>query len=363
MHRLQVVMSHVLSPPPKLEYRAVIKFFTKKGLNARNIHQELLSVYGGSSPSYATVANWHRKFGCGQESLEDDPREGRPSTALSPENIAAVEALILTDRRIKIQQIAHELGISEERVGTIIHEHLGMSKLSARWVPRMLTPFDKHRRVETSQRFIDMCEEEGDDIFSRIITTDETWIHQYDPESKQESMQWTKRGEKPPRKFKVQKSQLKIMATIFWDCEGILLIDYLPKGTTMNGQYYADLLTRLRSVVVEKRRGKVSRGVLLLQDNAPVHTSKVSRAALRETGFQEIDHPPYSPDLAPCDYFLFKNLKSDLRGKKFEGEDEIKCAVEAHFASKDKEYFLGGLSQLKDKCLKCIVLNGDYIEK
>jgi len=141
VHRLEVVMLHVLSPPPKLEYRAVVKFFTKKGLNARNIHQELFSVYGGSSPSYATVANWHRKFGCGQESLEDDPPEGRPSTALSLENIPAVEALIVTYRRIKIQQVAHELGISEERVGTTIHEHLGMSKLSARWVPRMLTPF------------------------------------------------------------------------------------------------------------------------------------------------------------------------------------------------------------------------------
>jgi len=61
-------------------------------------------VYGGTSPSHANVANWHRKFGCGQESLEDHPREGRPSTALSPENIAAVEALILTDRRIEIRR-------------------------------------------------------------------------------------------------------------------------------------------------------------------------------------------------------------------------------------------------------------------
>jgi len=139
-------------------------------------------------------------------------------------------------------------------------------------------------------------------------------------------------------------------------------MDYLPKGTTMNGQYYADLITRLRSVVMEKRRGKVSRGVLLLQDYAPVHTSKVAKATLRKTGFKEIDHPPYSPYLVPCHYLLFKNLKSDMRGKKFEGEDEIKCAVEAYFASTDKEFFLGGLSKLNDKCLKFIVLNGDHLE-
>ncbi|GBP04819.1 Mariner Mos1 transposase [Eumeta japonica] len=93
----------------------------------------------------------------------------------------------------------------------------------------------------------------------------------------QESMQWTKKGERPPKKFKVQKSASKLMATIFWDSEGVLLIDYLPKGTTMNGQYYANLLAQAREAVVQKPRGKLSRGVLFLQDNASVHTARVSR--------------------------------------------------------------------------------------
>lgn len=95
------------------------------------------------------------------------------------------------------------------------------------------------------------------------------------------------------------------MATIFWDSEGILLINYLPKGTTMNAQYYANLLGQAREAVVQKRRGKLARGVLFLQDNAPVHTAQVARAALKFTGFTEIYHPPYSPDLAPSDFFLF----------------------------------------------------------
>ncbi|GBP15303.1 hypothetical protein EVAR_92294_1 [Eumeta japonica] len=89
-------------------------------------------------------------------------------------------------------------------------------------------------------------------------------------------MQWTKKGERPPKKFKVQKSVSKLMATIFWDSEGVLLIDYLPNGTTMNGQYYANLLAQTREAVVQKRRGKLSRGVLFLQDNASVHTARVS---------------------------------------------------------------------------------------
>ncbi|GBP45039.1 Histone-lysine N-methyltransferase SETMAR [Eumeta japonica] len=131
-------------------------------------------------------------------------------------------------------------------------------------------------------------------------------------EKLQEPMQWTKKGERPPKKFKVQKSASKLMATIFWDSEGVLLIDYLPKGTTMNSQYYANLLAQAREAVIQKRRGKLSRGVLFLQDNASVHTARVSRQALKDTGFSEIDHPPYSPDLAPSDYFLFSNLKKGV---------------------------------------------------
>ncbi|GBP79513.1 Histone-lysine N-methyltransferase SETMAR [Eumeta japonica] len=104
-------------------------------------------------------------------------------------------------------------------------------------------------------------------------------------------MQWTKK-EKAAEEIQGTKSASKLMATIFWDSEGVLLIDYLSKGTTMNGQYYANLLAQAREVVIQKRRGKLLRGVLFLQDNASVHTARVSRQALKDTGFSEIDHPP-----------------------------------------------------------------------
>ncbi|GBP68017.1 Mariner Mos1 transposase [Eumeta japonica] len=162
---------------------------------------------------------------------------------------------------------------------------------------------------------------------------------------------------------KVQKSASKLMATIFWDSEGVLLIDYLPKGTTMNGQYYANILAQAREDVVQKRRGKLSRGVLFLQDNASVHTARVSRQALKDTGFSEIDHPPHNPDLTLSDYFLFSNLKKELRGRRFVDDNQMKMAVESHFDCKEKEYFLGGLKALYTRCEKCISLERDNIEK
>ncbi|GBP93678.1 Histone-lysine N-methyltransferase SETMAR [Eumeta japonica] len=72
--------------------------------------------------------------------------------------------------------------------------------------------------------------------------------------------------------------------------------------------------------------------------------------ALKDTGFSEIDHPPYSPDLDPSDYFLFSNLKKKLRDRKFVDDNQMKMSVESHFDCKEKEYFLGGLKALYTRC-------------
>ena len=73
-----------------------------------------------------------------------------------------------------------------------------------------------------------------------------------------------------PQKFRVQKSVGKVLASIFWDQDGILLTDYLPHGQTINAEYYSSLLVQLKDILKEKRRGKVTKGVLFLH-NAPAH--------------------------------------------------------------------------------------------
>ena len=92
------------------------------------------------------------------------------------------------------------------------------------------------------------------------------------------------------------------------------MLDFLPKRSTITGVYYANLLDQLRTAISEKRRGKLSKGALLQQDNARVHTCKVAMDALERNGYELIPHPAYSPDLAPSDFFLFPNLKKDIRG-------------------------------------------------
>ena len=166
------------------ELRAVIKFLTKEGANAKEIHRRMADVYGDSSPQYLTVAKWSSEFKRGRSSLEDDPR------MINQEMIDRVERLVLNDRRIKLDELAEECGISHGSVSTIIHEHLDMSKVSARWVPRNLNPQDRQQRAESSRELLEVYNSNPDDFHTRLVTGDETWIHHWDPDNKKESMQW-----------------------------------------------------------------------------------------------------------------------------------------------------------------------------
>jgi len=139
---------------------------------------------------------------------------------------------------------------------------------------------------------------------------DETWLYYYDPETKQQSMEWQHSGSPCPKKFQVQKSTEKVLASIFWS-RWHLLIDYFPKGRTINAVYYSSLLVQLKDIWKEKHCGKVTKGVLFFQDNAPAHQALATQKKLAYLGFQYLDHPPYSPDLAPSDYHLLPGLKNN----------------------------------------------------
>jgi len=143
------------------------------------------SSYGDSSPSFSTIKKWAAEFKRGRTSLEDDPREGRTKSATTPEIIEQVHDMVL-DRRMKVREIAESIGISKKHVGYILHEELDMKKLCANWVPRLLTADQKRIRMKISEQCLERFNKnETDFVRRRFITTDETWIHHYTPESKQ----------------------------------------------------------------------------------------------------------------------------------------------------------------------------------
>jgi len=160
----------------------------------------------------------------------------------------------------------------------------------------------------------------------------------------------------------MQKSAGKFLALIFWDQDGILPIDYLPKGQTINVEYYLSLLVQLKDGLKEKRFGKVTKGVLFLHDNAPAHRALATQKKLTYLGFQCLAHPPYSADLAPSDYHLFPGLKKQLKGRHFSSDVEVIAAAETWLDRQLSEFFLSGLQKLEQWVKKCIELRWEYVE-
>ena len=165
----------------KVEYRAVIRYLKQ----ARKL-AELADVDGSSAPSYTQVKFWVGEFKRGRTSLEDEARSGRPLDATDEEMCKKVRDLVYSDRRIQVEEIAQALGISHGSVSTILHDRLGMRKLTACWVPKSLSDEQMATRASVCSAFLKRFRSK-DDFLLRLVSVDETWVHYYEPENKAQS--------------------------------------------------------------------------------------------------------------------------------------------------------------------------------
>ena len=195
----------------------------------------------------------------------------------------------------------------------------------------------------------------------KYVTIDETWIHHFTPESNQLSAERTAAGESRPKRLKMQTSAGKVLASVFWDAQGILFVDYLEKRRTINSGYYIALLVRLKEKTPKnghKRRKRALSPIRCTVSQVDRNDSITTWIALRIASA-----PILSPDLAPSYYWLFADLKRMLQGKRFGSNEEVISETEAYFEAKDKSLNKKGIELLKKHSNLCITLEGDYVDK
>lgn len=171
----------------KEQYRSIIRFLFLDGKTCEEIKAKLDAVYGDPSPSMTTVRYWFNEFKRGRTSVFDEEHPGRTADVVTEEIIEKVHDMILADRRTKVREVAKAVGVSYGTVFNILHDRLGMRKLSARWVPRLLTVDNKRIRVSVLKQCFDFLKRNSQEFWRRVISVDETWIHCYAPETKQQS--------------------------------------------------------------------------------------------------------------------------------------------------------------------------------
>ena len=146
------------------------------------------------------------------------------------------------------------------------------------------------------------------------------------------------------------------MASVFWDIQGVILVDYLPKGQTINSDYIINILIdKLHPAIKEKRRGKIRKGILR------PHTAHKSIAKIHELGYEILPHLPYSPDLALSDFVLFPTLKKNSKGNHYSSRSAI--AVNQWLRGNPPEWYESSYAGWVERWKKCLAVKGDYVEK
>ncbi|GFW55676.1 histone-lysine N-methyltransferase SETMAR [Trichonephila clavipes] len=141
-----------------------------------------------------------------------------------------------------------------------------------------------------------------------------------------------------------QAEKIVEQASLGWNYKGIVYFELLLPNRTINSDVYIEQLTKLNNAVEEKRPELTNRkGVVFHHDNARPQTSLVTRQKLLELGLDVLPHPPYSPDLAPSDYSLFRSLQNSLNGKNFNNDDDVKLYLIQFFANKTRIFMNVGL--------------------
>lgn len=362
-------MSDVNSPDFKasllLEQRYVLSYLFKRQKTPTQCLAKLEKVYGRDTMSRTQVFQWFSQFKRGRKSVSSVRQTGRPAEVSNDVTVNTISALLAEDCSLNQRQIAALMGISQSTVQRIIRNDLQMTRVCSRWVPHFLTREQLDSRIAISTKMLARYEQDPE-FLNRIITCDETWVYHFDPNTKQESSGYRRKGDPSKKKVRQQKSVGKVMLIAFFDRKGMIYQHIVPTTiprTTVNTEYYIKVLKKLREHV-QRKRPEIANSFILHQDNAPPHTSILTRAFLDKWKIEVLEHPAYSPDLAPCDFWLFPMLKKHLRGHHFKSNAQATRFCEEVFkATPPGDYESTIKTKWVQRWKRCIANKGSYFEK
>ncbi len=246
--------------------------------------------------------------------------------------------LVQEDRRVTVRQVAQKCSMSLDSAWKIMKTDKHLEKLAPKVVPHLLSDDQKQFRKTISERNLELIRGE-ESLIDRIVTTDESWIFSYDPRTKQADMEWTPPEDPRPVKVRRSRSQSRTRLTVFFDSKGIVYTEFKDEGT-VTSEIYIQTLRKFREAMRRKCQDTWNnQSFLLLQDNAPAHVSNMALDYFHRVKMTLLSHPPYSPDLAPCDFWLFPMLKKQIRGHRFQSLDDLKTTVVRTLRATPQEQF------------------------
>jgi histone-lysine N-methyltransferase SETMAR len=256
------------------------------------------------------------------------------------------------------------LKISAGSIWKILQD-LGLSKKAAHWVPRILKDDQKEARVKSCQEFLALFKDGKSPKFKKLVTGDETWFYNDDPETKIQSMIWSEVGAAPPKKARRSRSVGRTMFAIFFSINGIVASVPLEERATVTSAWYVEkcLPKVFEAMAPGEDQKKLFKTKFLHHDKALAHTAKKTQEFIGASGVNLVSLAPYSPDLAPCDFWLFPKIKAKLRGQVFADRKELISAVNHELSQLTDADFAHCYERWIYRLKKCVEIGGDWVER
>ncbi len=255
------------------------------------------------------------------------------------------------------------LGISYGSVFRILHKDLLLKKRASKLVPHVLTPAQKHGRVQFAVQFLDKFPSQRS--LNYVMTTDEAWFYIYDPRPKIQYMQWLKKGEDHQQVPWRPMGAKKVMLIPFFDRNGLVHWEFFV-NQTVNKELFLALVQRVRQSL-EVRRMRIllhrqAQDYQLHMDNVPAHRGDIVTRGLQRMGWNKLKHLAYSPDLSPAEFFLVPYLQRLLRSHQFGSIEVLTLAIDRELGNIPLHMWMNCFTSWKIQCQKCIAWKGNYFE-
>ncbi|KAA6398357.1 MAG: hypothetical protein EZS28_006119, partial [Streblomastix strix] len=179
-----------------------------------------------------------------------------------------------------------------------------------------------------------------------IITGDESWILYSYPNAGK----WAPKGTLRDEHEKTTVATPKTMLTVMFSGKRFWLVDFLPHGITMNSHVFIDRILGPTMDAIDDEYPDIDTEVILHIDNSPVHNSKISKNYVKDTILHRVDHPAYSPDLAPSDFWLFGDLKRSMKGQRFQEQEQLENFVKGWLAGQSEAKLKSVFDEWRDRC-------------
>lgn len=335
----------------RIQLRTIIYYEFCSNTGVTECHRNMCARLGEDIVSLSTVKRWYQNFKIKNFDIEDESRAGRPTVIDETELRKSIDE----DQNATSRELASHFNVSQTTIIRAL-KNIGLTYKFNRWVPHDLTQNDKEKRKRTCVNLLEYHRK--GDFLNRIVTCDEKWVY-YDNTSRKGG--WSEPGVPVRTVTRRTMTYKKILLCVFWDSRGIIYKEYLKSGQTIDSESYSSMLHKVDAAIREKRSKEFRRKVVMFhQDNARPHVSAWTNWNLYKLEWDLMPHPPYSPDMAPSDYYLFSHLQLHLSGEIFNSSEEVKKEVDLFLDSRSPEFFKEGIEKLPKRWQKIVELNGDY---